>query len=69
MAVKPTAMPDEQMMDVEDIAEYLKVSQRWVRREAPGHGMALYGVGRFLRGYKSEIDGWVKQQQRHYKEN
>lgn len=56
-----TAMPDEQMMDLEDVAKYLKKSVRWVRRDAAGYGLTFYGVGRDARVYKSELDAWVKQ--------
>lgn len=62
MATAKTAMPDDQMMDLADVAKYLKKSERWVRREAPGKGIAFYGVGRTARAYKSELDDWIKQQ-------
>lgn len=65
MATTKTAMPDEQMMDLEDVAKYLKQSVRWVRREAPGKGIVFYGIGRQARVYKSELDDWVKQQRKY----
>jgi hypothetical protein len=65
MASTKTAMPDEQMMDLEDVARYLKKSERWVRREAPGKGIIFYGVGRDARAFKSELDAWVKQQRKY----
>jgi excisionase family DNA binding protein len=55
-------MPDEQMMDLKDVAKYLKKSERWVRREVFGKGIKFYRVGRDRRVYKSELDAWVKQQ-------
>lgn len=62
MATAKTAMPDDQMMDLADVAKYLKKSERWVRREAPGKGITFYRIGRTAHAYKSEIDDWIKQQ-------
>jgi hypothetical protein len=53
--------PVEPLMTVAQIAEYLQRTESWVLREAPALGMKLYGVGRFARAWRHEIDEWVRQ--------
>lgn len=53
---------DDPLRDVEQVADYLNVSQRWVRREGPGHGLPAYRVGKHLRYKPAEIRAWLKQQ-------
>jgi len=52
----------EPLMDLSEIAEYLKVSERWVRREAPSYGVPLYRIGQAIRARRRELDEWLDQQ-------
>lgn len=62
MPLGKTAHRDDDMMDPEEVAQFLKVTPRWVRREGPGHGLTLYSVGKFKRLRRREVLSWLEQQ-------
>lgn len=56
-------MATASLLKIPEIAEYLGVSERWVREEGRDkYGLPIYRIGRALRGKPEEIERWLKQQ-------
>lgn len=65
MPTAKTPPKDDVMMTPEAVAEYLKLTPRWVTREGPQYGLTFYGFGRFKRVRRSELFAWIEQQRQY----
>ena len=61
-----TAMPikssDGSILNIKDVAEYLKVNERTVYRLAGAKKIPAFKVGGTWRFLRSDIDQWIKSQ-------
>lgn len=52
----------DQLMTIEELAAYMRVSRFTVYRLAKDHSIPATKIGRQWRFHKEEIDQWVKEQ-------
>lgn len=59
----PQPIPDfaEDIMDVDGLAEYLKVEKSWVYRQVQLRAIPHFRAGRYPRFSKAKIDLWIKE--------
>jgi excisionase family DNA binding protein len=50
------------IMDVESLADYLKVSKDWVYKQVQYKTIPHFKAGKFPRFKRREVDDWIKQQ-------
>ncbi|WP_091090610.1 helix-turn-helix domain-containing protein [Nonomuraea wenchangensis] len=53
---------DGPLWGVQQVADYLNVSKRWIYREGPGYGLPAFKIGRHLRYKPAEVRAWLTQQ-------
>jgi excisionase family DNA binding protein len=53
------ADPASRLMTLEDLAQYLAVSPRWVYDNHQSLGMPALRIGRTLRFRRTQIDAWL----------
>ncbi|WP_442942011.1 helix-turn-helix domain-containing protein [Nonomuraea sp. NBC_00507] len=53
---------DEPLWNAQQVADYLNVTKRWVRREGPSYGLPFFKVGGQSRYRPAEIRAWLEQQ-------
>lgn len=51
--------PTSRLMTLEDLAQYLTVSPRWVYDNHQSLGMPALRIGRTLRFRRTQIDAWL----------
>ena len=56
-------MPNEEIMTIKEVAEYLKIAEKTAYRFASDGKIPAFRVGSAWRFKKSEIDAWIKEQQ------
>jgi excisionase family DNA binding protein len=54
--------PDNNILDVEGLADYLKVNKSWVYDQVKNSAIPYVKAGKFLRFRKSAIDKWIEMQ-------
>ncbi len=54
----------DQLMTIDDVASYMRVSRFTVYRLAKGHSIPATKIGRQWRFLREEIDQWMRQQYR-----
>lgn len=60
----PQTIPEfaEDIMDVDGLAEYLKVEKSWVYRQVQLRAIPHFRAGRYPRFYRKQIDQWTREQ-------
>ena len=53
--------PVDAVMDVQALADYLKVAPTWVYKQVQFKSIPHFHAGKFPRFKRSEIDSWIKQ--------
>jgi excisionase family DNA binding protein len=57
-------MPDQEMMTINEVAEYLKIAKKTAYRFAIEGKIPGFRVGAAWRFRKSEIDRWISEQEK-----
>ena len=55
---------DDDILDVQGLADYLKVKKQWVYERVHYNTIPHYKVGKYPRFRKSEIDQWLQTMER-----
>ncbi len=58
----PSSSPDNPIMTIAEVADYLKVTERTIYRLAAAKKIPAFKVGGSWRFSRAEIDIWIKQQ-------
>ena len=58
-------MPDDDIMTVKELADYLKIAEKTAYRFASEGKVPGFKVGSAWRFRKSEIDRWISEQERN----
>ena len=62
---------NNEILDIEGIANFLKVEKTWIyeRTRCPGpRSLPFFKVGKYLRFRLSDVEAWLKTQQRGWRE-
>jgi len=54
--------PEDEIFDVQGLAEYLKVETSWVYKQVSSKSIPYFKNGRYTRFKKSAIDKWIEAQ-------
>ena len=60
---------NNEIMTVKELAEYLKIAEKTAYRFVLGKKIPGFKVGGSWRFRKSEIDAWIKEQEREIKDD
>ena len=52
------------LMTLDELAEFLGVTPRWIYDNHQGQGIPAFQIGRTLRFRRSDIDGWLETRRR-----
>jgi len=58
----PSSPADNAIMNIGEVADYLKVNERTIYRLAGAKQITAFKVGGSWRFSKTNIDGWIKEQ-------
>ncbi len=58
---------NDELMDVQGLANYLKVKRQWVYEKTPMGIIPYYKVGKYPRYRKSKIDEWLLKKENRNK--
>jgi excisionase family DNA binding protein len=56
-------LPSENLLTIKEAAEYLRVSESWLYRQAAGRSVPHYRLGRSVRFSRQELDAWLRRSQ------
>ena len=59
--IKAKGNPDEEIMDIEALANYLKVKKSWVYKRVQFKEIPFSHVGKYPRFRNKEIDTWFNE--------
>lgn len=55
---------EDNILDVDGLAQYLKVGKQWVYEKVHQGTMPYYKVGKYTRFRRSNIDAWLKKREK-----
>ena len=58
------SLPEEQVLTVKEVAQYLKVNERTIYRMAVAGELPAFRVGNAWRIRLSSLDAWINKQQK-----
>jgi excisionase family DNA binding protein len=56
-------MSDDQLLTTREVADELKVSERWVTKQIQDGKLQAIDLGKGYRIYRSELDRFIKERQ------
>jgi excisionase family DNA binding protein len=64
LIVNNSKSEDDDILDVQGVADYLKMSKQWVYDRVHNNKIPFYKVGKYPRFRKSKIDEWLLKMER-----